>query len=94
MPIFTTEILPYRDLVAATPRSKAADLKGTASRAGISADRGAVDARVLQHEFGVNQTEMEFWMERVPTHSHAGGTGKPPPGVTIHQIPIERASAR
>jgi 4,5-dihydroxyphthalate decarboxylase len=47
---------------------------------------------VLQHEFGVNQTEMEFWMERVPTHSHAGGTGfKPPPGVTIHQIPIEKS---
>src|SRR4029453_2039417 len=45
-----------------------------------------------QHEFGVNQTEMEFWMERVPTHSHAGGVGfKPPPGVTIHQIPIEKS---
>jgi len=46
----------------------------------------------LQHEFGVSPTEMEFWMERVPTHSHAGGVGfKPPPGVTIHQIPIEKS---
>jgi 4,5-dihydroxyphthalate decarboxylase len=35
---------------------------------------------------------MEFWMERVPSHSHAGGTGfKPPPGVTIHQIPAEKS---
>jgi len=34
---------------------------------------------------------MEFWMERVPSHSHAGGVGfKAPPGVTINQIPIEK----
>jgi len=34
---------------------------------------------------------MEFWMERVPSHSHAGGVGfKPPEGVTIHQIPLEK----
>ena len=46
---------------------------------------------ILQHEFGVKPTEMEFWMERVPSHSHAGSVGfKPPPGVTIHQIPIEK----
>ena len=31
-------------------------------------------------------------MERVPTHSHAGGTGfKAPPGVTIKQIPPEKS---
>ena len=37
-------------------------------------------------------TEMEFWMERVPSHSHGGATGfKPPPGVTIHQIPAEKS---
>jgi 4,5-dihydroxyphthalate decarboxylase len=46
---------------------------------------------ILQHEFRVSPTEMEFWMERVPTHSHAGGVGfKAPPGVTIKQIPAEK----
>jgi 4,5-dihydroxyphthalate decarboxylase len=45
---------------------------------------------ILEHEFGVSQTEMEFWMERVPEHSHAGATGlTPAEGVTIRQIPLE-----
>jgi 4,5-dihydroxyphthalate decarboxylase len=95
MPIFTTrkffhtEILVRRD----SGIEKAADLKGR--RVGVPEyqQTAALWTRgVLQHEFDVNQTEMEFWMERVPTHSHAGGTGfKPPPGVTIHQIPIEKS---
>jgi 4,5-dihydroxyphthalate decarboxylase len=34
---------------------------------------------------------MEFWMERVPSHSHRGAIGfVPPRGVTIHQIPPEK----
>src|SRR3954470_11802441 len=94
LPIFTTrkffhtEILVRRDSKIET----AADLKGR--RVGVPEyqQTAALWTRgVLQHEFGVNQTEMEFWMERVPTHSHAGGTGfKPPPGVTIKQIPPEK----
>ena len=35
---------------------------------------------------------MEFWMERTPSHSHGGATGfKPPPGVTVNQIPPEKS---
>ena len=46
---------------------------------------------ILKHEFGVDQTEMEFWMERLPETSHGGATGfAPPPGVTVHQIPLEK----
>ena len=46
---------------------------------------------ILKHEFGVEQTEMEYWMERTPEHSHGGATGfTPPPGVTIHQIPPDK----
>lgn len=46
---------------------------------------------ILKHEFGVDQTEMEFYMERLPEISHGGSTGfEPPPGVTIHQIPLEK----
>jgi 4,5-dihydroxyphthalate decarboxylase len=95
MPIFTTrkffhtEILARRDAKIETP----ADLKGR--RVGVPEyqQTAALWTRgILQHEFGVKPTEMEFWMERVPSHSHAGGVGfKPPPGVTIHQIPAEKS---
>jgi 4,5-dihydroxyphthalate decarboxylase len=95
LPIFTTrkffhtEIMARRDAKIETP----ADLKGR--RVGVPEyqQTAALWTRgVLQHEFGVAPTEMEFWMERVPSHSHAGGVGfKPPPGVTIHQIPAEKS---
>lgn len=46
---------------------------------------------ILKHEFGVDQTEMEFFMERLPETSHGGSTGfEPPPGVTVNQIPREK----
>src|SRR5205085_6025224 len=42
-------------------------------------------------QFGVSPTQIEFWMERVPSPSHAGAAAfKPPPGVSIHQIPPEK----
>ena len=94
LPIFTTrkffhaQILVRRDAGIDKP----ADLKG--KRVGVPEyqQTAALWARgILQHEFGVSPTEMEFWMERVPSHSHAGATAfKPPPGVTIHQIPPEK----
>ena len=91
------QVLPHRDLVRRdTGIEKPADLKGR--RVGVPEyqQTAALWTRgVLQHEFGVAATDMEFWMERVPTHSHAGAVGfKPPPGVTIHQIPRRRTSAR
>jgi len=50
---------------------------------------------ILQHEFGVQPKDMEFWMERTPSHSHRGATGfVPPPGVTIHQIRRRKTLAR
>ena len=46
---------------------------------------------ILKHEFGVDQTEMEYFMERLPETSHGGATGfEAPPGVTVNQIPIEK----
>ena len=95
LPIFTTrkffhtEILVRRDAGIDKP----ADLKGR--RVGVPEyqQTAALWTRgVLQHEFGVAASDMEFWMERVPTHSHAGAVAfKPPPGVTIHQIPAEKS---
>jgi 4,5-dihydroxyphthalate decarboxylase len=95
IPIFTTrkffhtEILVRKDAGINEPK----DLKG--KRVGVPEyqQTAALWTRgALQHEFGVQQSEMEHWMERVPTHSHGGSTGfKPPPGTTINQIPIEKS---
>jgi 4,5-dihydroxyphthalate decarboxylase len=95
LPVFTTrkffhtEIMVRRD----SGIDKPADLKGR--RVGVPEyqQTAALWTRgVLQHEFGVRPTDMEFWMERVPSHSHAGATSfKPPAGVTIKQIPPEKS---
>ena len=70
-----------------------ADLKG--KRVGVPEyqQTAALWARgVLQHEFGVAPKDMEFWMERTPEMSHGGATGfKPPPGVTVNQIPADKS---
>jgi 4,5-dihydroxyphthalate decarboxylase len=93
VPIYTTRrfyhtaILVRRKVGIETP----ADLKG--KRVGVPEyqQTAALWARgVLQHEFGVEPKDMEFWMERTPDKSHGGATGfKPPPGVTVNQIPAE-----
>jgi len=95
VPIFTTrkffhaEILVRRDAGIDAP----ADLKGR--RVGVPEyqQTAALWARgVLQHEFGVEPKDMQFWMERTPSHSHRGAVGfAPPPGVTIEQIPSDKS---
>jgi 4,5-dihydroxyphthalate decarboxylase len=95
LPIFTTRrffhtfILVRRKAGIETP----ADLKG--KRIGVPEyqQTAALWARgALQHEFGVAPKDMEFWMERTPEKSHGGATGfKPPPGVTVNQIPAEKS---
>ena len=94
LPVFTTrrffhtEMLVRRDAGIESP----ADLRG--KRVGVPEyqQTAALWTRgVLQHEFGVEPRDMEFWMERTPDHSHAGAVGfKPPKDVTIHQIPMEK----
>jgi 4,5-dihydroxyphthalate decarboxylase len=95
LPIFTTRRFFHTGILVRRGAGieKPADLKG--KRVGVPEyqQTAALWARgVLQHEFGVAPTEMEFFMERVPSHSHAAGVGfKAPPGVTINQIPIEKS---
>jgi len=94
LPVFTarrffhTGILVRKDAGIDKP----ADLKGM--RVGVPEyqQTAALWTRgVLQHEFGVHARDMEFWMERTPERSHGGATGfKPPPGVTVHTIPLEK----
>jgi 4,5-dihydroxyphthalate decarboxylase len=94
LPIFTTKhffhapLMVRRDSGINVP----ADLKG--KRVGVLEYQQTAALWVrgaLQHEFGVLPQDMEFWMERTPSHSHGGATGfTPPPGVTVHQIPEEK----
>ena len=85
---FHTEMMARRDAGIEVP----ADLVG--KRVGVPEyqQTASLWARgALQHEFGVDVTGLEYWMERVPDHSHGGATGfTPPPGVTIHQVPAEK----
>jgi 4,5-dihydroxyphthalate decarboxylase len=93
IPVFTTHrffhtsMLVRRDAGITTP----ADLKG--KRVGVPEyqQTAALWTRgALAHEWGVTAQDMEWWMERPPSHSHGGATGfVPPPGVTIHQVPVE-----
>lgn len=95
LPVFTTrqffhtKILVRRDARINAP----ADLKG--KRVGVPEyqQTAALWIRgITQSEFGVTPRDMEFWMEREPSRSHAGAVGfKPPSGVTIHQIPPDKS---
>jgi 4,5-dihydroxyphthalate decarboxylase len=90
LPVFTTrEFFHTRILVRADAGIAApADLKG--KRVGVPEyqQTAAIWTRgALENEFGVAPREMEFFMER-GDKSHGGATGfKPPPGVTVNQIP-------
>jgi 4,5-dihydroxyphthalate decarboxylase len=45
---------------------------------------------VLKHEFGVDPTDIEWFMERTEERSHGGATGfRPPAGVHLNRIPAE-----
>jgi len=93
IPVFTTHrffhtsILVRRDAGIAAP----ADLKGKRVAVPEYQQTAALWTRgALQHEWGVKPQDMEWWMERPASHSHGGATGfKPPPGVTIHPVPVE-----
>ena len=49
---------------------------------------------VLEHDFGVSQYKVHWYMERTEELSHGGATGfAPPPGISFHRIPPEKSLA-
>jgi 4,5-dihydroxyphthalate decarboxylase len=97
LPVFTTRRFFHTGMWA---RSDAgiktpADLRG--KRVGVPEyqQTAALWSRgALKHEFGVDATEIEWWMERTEEVSHGGATGfKPPAGVTLHRIPATESMA-
>ena len=96
IPVFTTRLFFHTTILVAERRQdrQARRPQGQAGRrAGVSADRGAVGARRAGERVRRRRrSDMEFWMERNPSKSHGGATGfKPPPGVTVNQIPEDKS---
>jgi 4,5-dihydroxyphthalate decarboxylase len=95
LPIFTTRKLFHTEILVrrGAKIEKPADLKG--KRVGVPEyqQTAALWTRgALEHEFGVRARDMEWWMERVPSHSHRGAVGfEPPSGVVIKQVPAEKS---
>ncbi len=49
---------------------------------------------ILEHDFGVSQYKIEWYMERSEELSHGGATGfKPPSGISFHRIPPDKSLA-
>ncbi len=91
IPVFTSRRFFHTGIWVRTDRGidKPEDLKG--KRVGVPEyqQTAALWSRgVLKHEFGVDATDIEWFMERTPERSHGGATGfKPPAGVKFNQIP-------
>ena len=95
LPVFTTRKLFHTEILVRRGAGieKPADLKGR--RVGVPEyqQTAALWTRgALEHEFGVRARDMQWWMERVPSHSHRGAVGfDAPQGVTINQVPAEKS---
>jgi 4,5-dihydroxyphthalate decarboxylase len=49
---------------------------------------------VMEHDFGVSQYSVDWWMERTEELSHGGATGfHPPEGIKFHRVPPEKSLA-
>jgi 4,5-dihydroxyphthalate decarboxylase len=95
IPVFTTRMFFHTTILVRKDAKidKPADLKGKKVGVPEYQQTAALWVRgVLENEFGVKPSDMEFWMERNPAKSHGGATGfKPPPGVTVNQIPEDKS---
>ena len=91
LPIFTTRRFFHANVLVrrGSGIDRPEDLEG--KRVGVTEyqQTAALWTRgALQHEWGVRDRAMEFFMERTPETSHGGATGfMAPEGVTVHQIP-------
>ena len=49
---------------------------------------------IFEHDFGVSQYKVDWWMERSEELSHGGATGfTPPEGISFHRIPEDKSLA-
>lgn len=71
------------------------DLVGKRIGVGEYQQTAALWARgVLEHDFGVSQYKVDWYMERTEELSHGGATGfTPPPGISFNRIPPDKSLA-
>jgi 4,5-dihydroxyphthalate decarboxylase len=71
------------------------DLAGKRVGVGEYQQTAAVWSRgIFEHDFGVSQYDIEWFMERAPEQSHGAATGfRPPEGIKFHQVPSDRSLA-
>ena len=91
IPVFTSRMFFHTRILVRADRGIAApaDLRGKRVAVPEYQQTSAIWSRgILQQEFGVDQRDIEWFMERTPDMSHGGSTGfTPPPGVKLNRIP-------
>jgi 4,5-dihydroxyphthalate decarboxylase len=97
VPVFPTRRFMHMGLSINTDSDvqSASDLVGKRIGVGDYQQTAALWMRgILEHDFGVSQYGVQWWMERTPQLSHGGATGfVPPPGIDFHSIPIDKSLA-
>ncbi|TAJ82064.1 hypothetical protein EPO44_17595 [bacterium] len=89
--LFHAEVLIHLDSGVKEPGNLAGKRIGVAEYQQTAAlwTRG-----ILEHDFGVSQYKVDWFMERTEELSHGGVTGfTPPPGISFHRIPPDKSLA-
>ena len=89
--LFHTEISYHQDSNIEKPE----DLVGKRMGVGEYQQTAALWQRgILEHDFGVSQYKVHWYMERTEELSHGGQTGfTPPQGISFQRIPTEKSMA-
>ena len=89
--LFHTEISYHQDSNIEKPE----DLVGKRMGVGEYQQTAALWQRgILEHDFGVSQYKVHWYMERTEELSHGGQTGfSPPQGISFQRIPTEKSMA-
>lgn len=91
IPVFTSRHFFHNWILIRTDRGieKPEDLRGKRVAVPEYQQTAAVWSRgVLEHDFGVHPSDIEWYMERTEDRSHGGATGfRPPEGLKFHRIP-------
>jgi 4,5-dihydroxyphthalate decarboxylase len=95
IPVFPSRRFFHADLSyhADSGVKQPGDLVGKRIGVGEYQQTAALWARgVLDHDFGVSQYKVDWYMERTEELSHGGATGfTPPPGISFNRIPPDKS---
>ena len=97
LPVFPSRRLFHSELSYNTDSGikQPSDLVGKRIGVGEYQQTAALWQRgILEHDFGVSQYKVHWYMERTEELSHGGATGfTPPPGISFQRIPPDKSMA-